>query len=122
MLNYCCMTMRSTLAIFLFLLPASAAVAQTPPTGWWRGLLHREDGHNIVFNFEWTVDKGKPVWFFRNASERIRVTDIQLKKDSVIVQMPLFESQFRLKKTADGLTGKWIKGGAIKTQVMPVTA
>jgi peroxiredoxin len=119
------MSMRSITCLLALLITASGGSAQKPAvaaaTGWWRGQLHREDGHNIIFNFEWTTDKGKIVWFFRNASERIRVTDIQVKKDSVIVQMPLFESQFRLKKSGDGLTGNWIKGGAIKTQVMRVT-
>lgn len=116
------MRMRSTIYLLILLVLTVEGSAQQSATGWWRGLLHRQDGHDIAFNFEWTTDKGKTTWFFRNASERIRVTDIQLKKDSVIVQMPLFESQFRLKKTANALTGVWIKGGAIRTQVMHVTA
>lgn len=108
----------------LLLLPASGSLcAQQKPTGvWWQAQLHRADGHNIVFNFEWITEKGKSTWYIRNASERIRVTDIQTKGDSLIIQMPLFESQFRVKKNAAGLTGKWIKGGAVRTQVMPFTA
>ncbi|GAC1432444.1 MAG: hypothetical protein NVSMB7_08270 [Chitinophagaceae bacterium] len=97
--------------------------AQPKTSGnWWRAALHREDGRNIVFNFEWATEKGKPVWYIRNATERIRVPDIQVKADSLIIQMPLFESQFRIKKIANRLTGNWIKGGSVKTQVMPFTA
>jgi peroxiredoxin len=109
---------------FSLLLTATFFVsAQQKTTGtWWRAELHRTDGQSIVFNFEWTTEKGKPVWFIRNASERIRVTDIQVKADSLIIQMPLFESQFRIKNDAGALTGNWIKGGSVKTQIMLFTA
>ncbi len=97
---------------------------QKPAPNWWKAALQRADGQSIVFNFEWTRENGKPVWYIRNASERIRVTDIQVNGDSMIVQMPLYESQFRLKKEKDGngLSGNWIKGGAVKTTVLPFTA
>lgn len=113
--------MRLITCIILFFLATGFAQAQQK-SEWWRAQLHRADGQNIVFNFEWATEKGKPVWFIRNASERIRVTDIKVKADSLIIEMPLFESRFRLKKTAGGLTGNWIKGGAVKTQIMPFTA
>ena len=117
--------MRLFTCSFLFLLAGCSLNAQqNTASAWWRAQLHRADGKSIVFNFEWVTEKGKPVWYIRNASERIRITDIQVKKDSLIVQMPLFESQFRIKKEKDGtrLSGNWIKGGAVKTQVMPFTA
>ena len=116
--------MKSIIPFFLLLI-GSGIIAQQKSTGnWWRAQLHRADGRNIVFNFEWTTEKGKPVWYIRNASERIRVADIQTKGDSMIVQMPLFESQFRIKKEnkGAGLSGQWIKGGAVRTQVIAFTA
>jgi thiol-disulfide isomerase/thioredoxin len=117
--------MRILAAILLLSVLSIAALAQQKPAvNWWRAQLHRADGQSIVFNFEWTSEKGQPVWYIRNASERIRVTDIQVNGDSMIVQMPLFESQFRLKKEKDGkgLSGNWIKGGAVRTTVLPFTA
>ncbi|MEO5594428.1 MAG: TlpA disulfide reductase family protein [Chitinophagaceae bacterium] len=117
--------MRLLICSFLFLLATCSAKAQEAPVGnWWRAQLHRADGQNIIFNFLWTTEKGKPVWYIRNASERIRVTDIKVKGDSLIVQMPLFESQFKIKrdKYGMGLSGNWIKGGAVKTQIIPFTA
>ncbi|MEO5681558.1 MAG: TlpA disulfide reductase family protein [Chitinophagaceae bacterium] len=108
---------------FLFILTINYVSAQQPSPGtWWRAQLHRADGQNIVFNFEWTTEKGKPVWNIRNASERIRVTDIQVKGDSMIVQMPLYESQFRVKKDGVNLSGTWLKGGSVKTQIMAFSA
>jgi len=117
--------MKSLITFLLLLLVAGPGIAQQQTTGnWWRAQLHRTDGRNIVFNFEWITEKGKPVWYIRNAGERLRVTDIQVNGDSMIVQMPLFESQFRIKKEDQGarLAGVWIKGGAVKTQVIPFTA
>jgi thiol-disulfide isomerase/thioredoxin len=117
--------MRLLICLLLFICTTCTVSARKKPAGdWWRAELHRTDGQRIIFNFEWTVEKGKQIWYIRNASERIRVTDIQAKGDSMIVQMPLFESQFRIKKEKDGasLSGNWIKGGAVKTQVIPFTA
>ena len=90
--------------------------------GWWGAQLHRTDGSNITFTFEWKTEKGKPVWYIRNAAERIKVTNIVLNEDSLFVQMPVFESQFRLKKTGNKLSGVWIKNGAVKTLIIPFSA
>lgn len=116
--------MRTFLGLLLLVSGMNSAAQQPATQNWWKAALHRPDGQQIVFNFEWKKENGKPVWYIRNASERIRVTDIQLKGDSLLVQMPLYESQFRLKKEKDGksLSGNWIKGGAVKTTVLPFTA
>jgi peroxiredoxin len=92
------------------------------PAGWWRATLQRQDGHTIDFNVSIQYKKNKPVWFIRNASEKIKVSSIEQKRDSVLVQMPLFESEFRLKyENKTTLRGVWIKGTAAAMQVMPVT-
>ncbi|MBS1566982.1 MAG: TlpA family protein disulfide reductase [Bacteroidetes bacterium] len=90
--------------------------------GWWRTELQRADGHAIVFNFEWKLENGKNAWYIRNAGERIAVKNITRKGDSLIVEMPVFESQFRLTYSKDLLQGVWIKGGAVRTQIMPFVA
>ncbi|HMO63223.1 MAG TPA: TlpA disulfide reductase family protein [Ferruginibacter sp.] len=90
--------------------------------GRWIGSLHRSDGNNIVFHFEWKKEKGKDAWYIRNAKESIRVDNMIRKGDSMIVHMPVFESHFRIKVQPGKCEGVWIKGGAYKTQVMPFTA
>jgi thiol-disulfide isomerase/thioredoxin len=91
------------------------------PTGWWRASLQRADGNTIDFNVEIQYKKGKPVWFIRNASEKIAVTAIEQKQDSIFAQMPLFESEFRLQMVnKQTLKGVWIKGTSTATQVMQV--
>ena len=115
--------MKYILHSFLLSLFVSGTTAQPNNTsGWWRAQLHREDGHNIVFNFEWKKEKGTNVWYITNGSERIRVNDIRQSGDSFFIQMPVFESQFRIKKSANLLEGVWQKRGSIKTQIMPFTA
>ena len=109
----------SLLFLCFSLLPASFVNAQP---GWWQSALKREDGKKIVFRFEWRTEKGKPAWYIHNASETIRVADITMTGDSMIVQMPVFESQFRLIHHQGELEGLWIKGGAVRTQVMAFTA
>jgi peroxiredoxin len=111
-------TMRG-LILFLLVLPAFAGTAQP---GCWHVQLHREDGNDIVFTFEWKTEKGKPVWYIHNASEKIRVNDITIAGDSVIVQMPVFESQFRLTYHNKELRGVWMKENSGKTQVIAFTA
>jgi peroxiredoxin len=103
----------------IFLLTGFNAAAQM---GWWGAKLHRADGNAIAFTFEWKTENGKAVWYIHNAAERIKVDNIKELEDSVIIQMPVFESQFRIKKTGKQLNGVWIKGGSVKSQVLPFSA
>ncbi|MBC7720377.1 MAG: TlpA family protein disulfide reductase [Pedobacter sp.] len=84
----------------------------------------RKDSNAIVFNFQLEYVNKQPVLYIINAAERIKVNNIVVTKDdSVIIQMPVFESQFRAKllnKTK--LEGVWIKGGPKKNQIMPFFA
>ena len=88
----------------------------------WGAKLHRSDGNDIAFTFEWKTEKGKPIWYIHNAEEKIKVSNITAKGDSLIIQMPVFESQFRIKKNGKKLNGVWVKRGATKTQVLPFSA
>jgi thiol-disulfide isomerase/thioredoxin len=106
---------------FITLLTLNAAAHTPLPSGWWRASLQRADGHTIDFNVSMQYKNGKPVWFIRNATEKIQVTAIEQKQDSVLVQMPLFESEFRLQFVNNNtLRGVWIKSTSSSTQVMPV--
>lgn len=108
----------------LLILALSVAISPAvfAQQGVWKAQLHRNDSNIIPFVFEWKKEKGKEVWYIHNATERIRVDNITTTGDSLIVQMPVFESQFRLQYSNKQLTGVWLKGGAVKTQVIPFTA
>ncbi|HYM93952.1 MAG TPA: TlpA disulfide reductase family protein [Chitinophagaceae bacterium] len=108
-------------AFFSILFFISALTSQAQQ-GWWKAQLHRDDGNNIVFTFEWKTEKGKPVWYIHNAAEKIKVTDIKTSGDSIMAQMPLYESQFRFIYRNNELKGIWVKGAADKTQLWPFSA
>jgi thiol-disulfide isomerase/thioredoxin len=110
------------LATVLFFGFLATATSQTKlATGWWRASLLRGDGNHIVFNIEMKNEKGKPVWYVRNATEKIPITNIQWNKDSLVVRMPLFESSFYLKNEGNKiLRGTWVRGTTGAEQVMPV--
>jgi len=110
--------MRIAFLFSLFLISIVTKAQQ----GWWQAQLNREDGNNIVFTFEWNTEKGKPVWYIHNASEKIKVSNITKKSDSVIVQMPVFESEFRLTYKNNKLQGVWRKGSSSGFQTIPFTA
>ncbi|MFD0752100.1 TlpA disulfide reductase family protein [Mucilaginibacter calamicampi] len=78
-------------------------------TGIWRGALKTASGNEIPFNFEITDTAGKKQMTIFNGSERFKVTDVNIKGDSVAIKMPLFDSEFKLKIEKDVLIGKWIK-------------
>lgn len=101
----------------LLLLTTFSASAQSITNGWWRASLQRQDGFTIDFN----IEVKNNTWYLRNADERMSITAIQQTQDSIVVQMPVFESEFRLKKeNRNNMRGVWIKGTSRATQVMPV--
>jgi len=108
----------------IFLLALGAfGYSQALQTGRWRVEMLRKEGHPIVFNFDLAYAKGKPVIHILNASERMEVRTIRVKKDSVYIEMPFFESAFYFRKEKNGrLTGEWRKGGARATTIMPAVA
>ncbi|HSU27789.1 MAG TPA: TlpA disulfide reductase family protein [Chitinophagaceae bacterium] len=110
--------MRKLLTFLVAFISFSAAAQQ----GMWRAQLHRDDEHLIVFNFEWKLQEGKSTWIIHNGTERISVTDIVTQGDSLIIQMPVFESQFRVKFEKNRLNGKWIRGSSSNPVVIGFTA
>ena len=78
-------------------------------TGMWRGALKTASGNEIPFNFKVSTVSGKQQLAIINGAERFKVTNVKQKGDSVFIQMPLFNSEFKLKVENGGLQGKWVK-------------
>lgn len=117
----------------LFLSMIGFAACSTPQTrqlttGTWQAHLLREDGGDIVFNFELADSSGRQTIHMINAGERLLVDDIRQEGDSVFIRMPFFDSEFRTKLQQDGsLDGLWIrhladKDATIKFKAYPNTA
>jgi thiol-disulfide isomerase/thioredoxin len=91
--------------------------------GYWRATIERPDGQQIVFNFESKDSAGKSVIYVINAGERLLVDSIETRGDSVLIEMPFFESGFKAKLNADGnLQGIWIKKYGKIIQTLPFSA
>ena len=90
--------------------------------GIWRATLKTELGAEIPFNFEVTDSAGKKVMDIINGEERFRIDEITLTNDSVIIQMPLFESEIHLAIKGKNLTGHWIKHLADSDAIMKFDA
>lgn len=96
-----------------------------PPfkNGFWKSVLIRPDGKEIVFNFLTKDSAGKKLLFVLNAEERLLVDSIVQQGDSVFIQMPFFESGFRARIDRSGnLEGVWIKKTGEKEQLLPFKA
>src|SRR3569623_1621159 len=117
------MRYKNLLFTFLFLLNISTSFAQSKlKAGIWRGVLTSPSGNNLPFNFDVTEVSRKQQITINNGAERFKVTDIRQKGDSVIIRMPLFNSEFRLKYEGASLKGKWIKHYGDKDAAMDFTA
>jgi thiol-disulfide isomerase/thioredoxin len=92
-------------------------------SGNWRAAIERPDGQQIIFNFELKDSAGKKIIYVINGSERLLVDSIQIRQDSVFIQMPFFESGFKARLTPDGnLHGIWIKKAGNFVQSLPFKA
>lgn len=85
-----------------------------------RAIVKRQDGIEIVFNIEEQRSDSSRIWFIRNGEERMEISDIEQKNDSLILHLPFFEAELRLKSTSSGYSGQWIKATSKGWQTMPI--
>ncbi|MBS1635058.1 MAG: TlpA family protein disulfide reductase [Bacteroidetes bacterium] len=93
--------------------------------GTWRGVLTLSEKKNEIilpFNFNLSFVKGKPVIDVLNADEKIRVTEINSKGDSVTIHMPVFDSEFKTILKQDTLSGVWINHSKKEKNIIPFEA
>lgn len=114
---------KSIATVILFLLFLNIISAQKAlKTGIWDGALQLNNSTQLPFNFEVKNNNEKLSFEIINAEERIVVDEIFLKGDSVIIKMPVFDSEFRCKNTGDSLQGSWINYSRKDKKVIPFTA
>ena len=104
------MKLKASLTALSIVIFIGAASAQTKlQTGIWRGALKNSSGNELPFNFGVENIGGHQQLTVINGAERLKVTDVKTKGDSVFIHMPLFNSEFKLKFYGKDLKGKWIK-------------
>lgn len=114
----------------LFVLPCLALLfihwAEKKPllrNGLWRSEIIRTDGHSIVFNFEVKDSQSKKIIYIINGSDRLLVDSVQLRNDSVFIELPFFDSRFAARIDDHGnLSGQWIKQSGDRKQLLPFKA
>ena len=75
------------------------------------GRFLRADSLPIMFNMDVVRNASGISWKIRNAGETIRVDRLVRKGDSLMVDMPFFESEMKLSVDRSGvMRGDWIKG------------
>jgi thiol-disulfide isomerase/thioredoxin len=116
--------MKRNSLLFIYLATSLSGLAQQKiREGWYRAELFRSDSIVIPFNFEAKLVNGKMNLFARNVTERIKIDQLSFKKDSVFIQMPVFESGFKAKIENDGtLRGQWRRATSSADMVLPFKA
>lgn len=115
--------MIRSLSVLLVLCIAVSGFSQPLQTGPWRGTLVRTDGLTIRFHFDLRSEGGKTVLYVINGSEKLRVDKIRSTRDSVFIEMPVFESGFRARRVAAGKwEGVWTKASSSRFVSMPFIA
>ena len=102
-----------TFIVKLYILVVTCAIffscgeESTQPTeGIWRAELKVQDNKTLPFVFEWK--KGDSIWI-HNAEERILITDVVIKGDSIVIQHPVFEGVFKGIVNKEVIRGSFIK-------------
>lgn len=91
-------------------------------TGIWRGVLQLNDSTELPFNFEIRNEAGVYSMEIINQEERIKVTELSFKKDSLYIKLPVFNSEFVLKNESASLTGQWINRSRPQAVSIPFRA
>ncbi len=115
-------TKSGTFLVSLLLFANVVAQENNLRVGFWQGTLQLNDSTKLPFTFEMKHNLGIYAIDFINASERISTNEISIQKDSVFIKMPVFDSEFRCKKSNDNLTGVWINHARKTKNIIPFSA
>lgn len=80
---------------------------------------------NVILPFQFNLEEKDNIWKMSiyNAEEVIETTELSWNKDTLTVQLPVFESEFKLvKKSASSLEGNWFNYYKGPDYKIPVTA
>lgn len=90
--------------------------------GIWRGTFQTDSTIEIPFNFELYDSAGVKQIAFINGTERLNISEVEIRDDSVFFKTPLYETEIRAQINNDGLEGIWLRKLPDLTQRMPFKA
>lgn len=90
--------------------------------GIWLARLKTASGQFIPFNFELRDSVGKKMLTIINGKERFRVNNVKIEGDSVLIKMPLFDSEIHAALEGNSLEGNWVRHIGSKNILIPFSA
>ena len=90
-------------------------------SGIWRAVLMTPGGE-LPFNFETKEVNGRSEIFINNGDENIEVNEISYANDSLIIQLPVYDSEFRVSVAGDSMKGYWYNNSRKNYAPMPFKA
>lgn len=98
------------IALIVLILSCDNSKAPILSEGIWLGELEVQDNEILPFNFELKKnDSGQVFIEIYNAAEVIKVEEVTLKNDSIVIKTPVFEGYIAGKFTETSIQGKFIK-------------
>jgi thiol-disulfide isomerase/thioredoxin len=86
----------------------SASYSQKLQIGIWHARLLLNDSTDLPFIFEVNIkEDGVFAVIFHNAKERIETKECLIKKDSIFIKMPVFDSEFKAKLFSSDKKSQW---------------
>jgi len=122
---------KLVLSIIVLLISAATFAQSTLQNGIWHAAIKNALGKEVPFTFEVkdsliTLSNRDTIInkyiAIINGAEHFKVPAVSLISDSVLIQMPLFDSEFKAKLTGDILSGNFIRHLPGKDVVMAFTA
>ncbi|MGI4750984.1 MAG: peroxiredoxin family protein [Janthinobacterium lividum] len=101
---------------------SSFKLAAAFKNGIWLAKLKTASGAVIPFNFELKDSVGKKMLTIINGKERFKVNDVKVQGDSVLIKMPLFDSEIRAALKGNTLEGNWVRHIGSKNILIPFSA
>jgi peroxiredoxin len=87
------------------LLASCSEPSELPKTGMWRAVLKLQ-GQQLPFNLDVVKDStGSVDVYILNAGERLLLDEVTLERDSVRINLHMFDAQLRVKNLGDSLSG-----------------
>lgn len=121
MINYIIRNLKLAVLLVLFYSCKSSENQGLMP-GAWRATLKTQSGAEIPFNFEVKDSANQKFLDIINGEERFRVNEISMVNDSLLIRMPLFDSEIRTVLKNGSISGQWIKYYADSIQTMQFNA
>lgn len=90
--------------------------------GIWLAKLKTASGQYIPFNFELKDSAGKKLMTIINGKERFKVNDLTVKGNSLLIKMPLFDTEIRAAIKGNDLNGNWVRHLGNRDVLIPFSA